>query len=112
MLRADLRVTDTDISRDQGRVRALVLHRLERIWAACEPNLVTVIDPMTQEVLAKPDVRFVEAAVRVTDRLARMYRLDQPAAADPAEGRVPEATRELVSRRLDELEARMSGPGI
>lgn len=105
--RTDLVLTDTDLSRDQARMRALVAGRLERIWGACEPHLSLREDPISGEPV-KPDVRFLEAGIRVLDRLSRLYRLDQPAQADPEAGRSTPGARELVKAGLAELEARMT----
>jgi|SRR5262245_14574267 len=96
-----LRITDTDVSDAQPAVRAEVVQRLERIWKACEPYILS-------EDL-KPDPRYMETGVRVCDRLIRLYRLDQPVAggdeSDP-EQRVD--ARVLVVAQLAELEARMN----
>lgn len=104
-----LAVTDTDISHDQALVRGLVVRRLEQIWRSCEPHLRAQMDPETGLVLSKPDPRFVEAGLRVCRDLGKLYRLDQPVPPDPGEGGVPATLRQLVSQKLDELEARSKG---
>lgn len=79
-------------------VRSLVVQRLETIWRTCQPHI--------DGTGGKPDPRFVEAGIRVLDRLMRLYRLDAP---------VPPAPDELVGvdgavvleERLRELEARL-----
>jgi hypothetical protein len=50
-------------------VRALLVQRLEQIWSTCAPHVNGEL---------KPDPRFIEAGIRVLDRLARLYRLDAP----------------------------------
>jgi hypothetical protein len=54
-------------------VRSLVVQRLETIWRTCQPHI--------DGTGGKPDPRFVEAGIRVLDRLMRLYRLDAPVAA-------------------------------
>lgn len=53
-------------------VRALLVQRLEQIWSVCEPHATGAV---------KADPRFIEAGIRVLDRLARLYRLDLPLTA-------------------------------
>lgn len=108
--RVPLTLTDTDISRDQARMRALIAVRLERVWAACEPHLEPLVDPDTGERIGRADPRFVEAGLRVLRDLGRLYRVEQPVPQDPEAGKVPVEVRELVARRLEELEARMRAP--
>lgn len=93
-------IGDEQVSESAPLVRALVVQRLERIWSTCEPHIVGVT--------GKPDPRFVEAGIRVLDRLSRLYRLDAPVpGSDQSQGDlVPVA--DLVSAGLRELEARMA----
>lgn len=93
-------IGDEQVAESAPLVRALVVQRLEQIWSACEPHI-------TGDA-GKPDPRFIEAGIRVTDRLARLYRLDDPVPSqDAGEGdRVPMV--DLVTRGLAELEARMA----
>jgi hypothetical protein len=55
--------------------RALVLQRLEEVWQSCQPHM--------NGDMGKPDPRFIEAGIRVLDRIMRLYRLDAPQAAPP-----------------------------
>ena len=82
-------------------VRSLVVERLEKIWRTCEPHI--------SGEAGKPDPRFVEAGIRVLDRLMRLYRLDAPAQA--MEAPMEQASRvDLVEAALQALEARVAGP--
>lgn len=80
-------------------VRSLVVQRLESIWRTCQPHI--------DGSAGKPDPRFVEAGIRVLDRLMRLYRLDHPATnSDPESGSIDAA--ELVEAELQALEGRMT----
>lgn len=81
-------------------VRALLVRRLELMWRGLEP----FVDPGQ----GKPDPRFMEAGIRVLDRLARLYRLDAPVSApDTAHDDDPVTPAELVAHQVAEIEARM-----
>lgn len=94
-------IADEQVSESAPLVRALVVERLERMWRACEPFI--------NSELGKPDPRFIEAGVRITDRLTRLYRLElpQPATNEPDAGDVVDR-RELAARTLLELEQKLS----
>lgn len=97
-----LMIRDEDVAASQGAVRALVAARLEQIWAACQPHI-------TGEA-GKPDPRFIEAGIRVTDRLSKLYRLDTPqqqGGEDDAEQKVD--ARILAMNAVAALEARIRG---
>jgi hypothetical protein len=95
-------IRDEEIHDSAPMVRALLVERLEQIWSVCEPHVTGT--------MGKPDPRFVEAGIRVLDRLARLYRLDQPVPASN------EVTGDLISQRdlvlagLRDLEIRMQDP--
>lgn len=91
-------IGEEEIAEAAPKVRALVLERLELIWAQVEPHLQRDPDE-------KPDVRFLEAGIRVIDRLSKLYRLDQPAAALPQESSIIDS-RALVLAQLAEIAAR------
>lgn len=96
-------IGDEQIHDSAPLVRALLVERLEQIWSTCQPHV-------TGEV-GKPDPRFVEAGIRVLDRLARLYRLDQPVpGSDQVAGEGVDRAA-LVEAGLRELESRM-GNGI
>lgn len=79
-------------------VRALLVQRLEQIWSVCEPHVTGSV---------KPDPRFVEAGIRVLDRLARVFRLDQPASGGVDPGEVdPAVLRKAALDQIRELELR------
>lgn len=93
-------IRDEDIHDSAPLVRALAVQRLEQIWRACEPQILGAA--------GKPDPRFIEAGIRVIDRLAKLYRLDQPV---PGQDRDPDElipTIDMVEQGLRELEQRMA----
>jgi hypothetical protein len=105
----ELEATEYGIGEEQvtgsaPMVRALLVQRLEQIWSVCEPHVTGDI---------KPDPRFIEAGIRVLDRLARLYRLDSPLTQavntdiDPF-GAALSAAVDQVSV----LEARMTADGV
>lgn len=93
-------IGDEQVSESAPLVRALVVQRLEQIWTTVEPHVTGAA--------GKPDPRFIEAGIRVCDRLSRLYRLDLPVPGSdqPTGDLVPVA--DLVARGLSELEARMA----
>ncbi len=101
----DRSLSEEQLAESAGRVRYLVMERLERIWANCEPY-------MTGEE-GKPDPRFIEAGIRVLDRLSKLYRLDRPVPGDNSpDSNAQIGVRELVRAQVAELEARMKGDQI
>lgn len=96
-------VDDMDIVADQGRVRGLVLQRLELAWRAVEPHL----DGSIEALGYRPDPRMVQSAIHILDRLARLYRLASPAPVESVAGSAV-ADREIVARSLAELEAKIN----
>lgn|SRR5262245_27350587 len=99
-------ITDEDIANLAPQVRAHLLIRLERAWSACEPHLVVQRNPETGLTM-RPDVRFVEAGIRICDRLASLFRLQAPGKS----GIEPITERNLVQARvlaqIEEMETRM-----
>lgn len=96
-------LSDEDLSRQAGLVRALLVQRLEQIWRTVEPH---VNGNLEAEGL-KPDPRFIEAGIRVLDRLSKVYRLDDPVRANEEDARIRVDPAVLVSSQLLELEARV-----
>ena len=93
-------IGDEQVAESAPLVRALVVERLEKMGAACEPQILGVA--------GKPDPRFMETGVRIVDRLIRLYRLDAPVPnQDAGDGDLVPMV-DLVSRGLAELEARMN----
>jgi hypothetical protein len=93
-------IGDEQLTNARPRVRALAIKRLEMIWDACEPHI-------TGEI-GKPDPRYIEAGIRVIDRIARLYRLDVPEGAQI--GVILGANmdiRDSVLQKVMELEHRM-----
>lgn len=79
-------------------VRALLVQRLEQTWSVCEPHVTGQV---------KSDPRFVEAGIRVLDRLAKLFRLDQPVSGGQDEAdQNPEILRQAARAQIRELEAR------
>ena len=93
-------IGEEQVASSQPMVRALVVQRLEMIWRSLEPHI--------SGEAGKPDPRFMEAGIRVVDRLARLYRLDAPVHADnepDTQSRVD--VRELAAAAVAELEAKL-----
>lgn len=91
-------IRDEEIHDSAPLVRALLVQRLEQIWRSCDPHI--------SGEAGRPDPRFIEAGIRVLDRLARLYRLDQPVpGSDQSAGDLVEPA-ELVQAGLRELEQR------
>jgi hypothetical protein len=98
----DRSISEEQIAEASARVRYLVAERLERIWANCEPFM--------GDDMGKPDPRFIEAGIRVLDRLSKLYRLDNPVAPDNLPDSMARVeVRELVRGQIAELESRMRG---
>ena len=100
-------ITDEQVAASSPMVRALVVSRLELMWRACEPHILPEDDDLGPR---KPDPRFVEAGIRITDRLIALYQLLKPAAS---EEEAETSTKDLVEAAVaaaTELEARVRGP--
>jgi hypothetical protein len=92
-------IRDEEIHESAPLVRALLVERYEQVWSVCEPHATGGVP--------KPDPRFLELGIRALDRLAKLYRLDQPVpGADPVAGEVT-GRAEMVLADLLELESRM-----
>jgi hypothetical protein len=89
-------------------VRALVVQRLEQVWRACEPHINP--DQEAVELGFRRDPRYIEAGIRVLDRLTAIYGLLKPHAtqADPDAGSSVEVRAALV-KDLEELEVKIHG---
>lgn len=93
-------IGEEEVARSTPMVRALLVQRLEQIWAQCEPHV-------TGDV--KPDPRFIEAGIRVLDRLAKLYRLDSPLSKTPDTVTDPHRLAvEAAVAQVAQMEARMS----
>ncbi len=96
-------ITDEDLSNQASFVRGLLVQRLEQIWSTVAPH----VDGTLAEEGLRPDPRFVEAGIRVLDRLAKLYRLDQPVKGEDDHARITVDPVALVASGLKELEARV-----
>lgn len=97
-------ITDEDLHRQASFVRGLLVQRLEQIWTTVAPH----VDGTVAEEGLKPDPRFIEAGIRVLDRLAKLYRLDSPIRADEDTARIRVDPAVLVGNQLAELEAALA----
>lgn len=92
-------IGDEQVANSAPMVRALLVQRLEQIWSQCEPHVTGNV---------KPDPRFIEAGIRVLDRLARLYRLDSPLTGGGPTDPDPAGTSLAAAvAQVSELEARM-----
>ena len=99
-------ISDEQVSESAPMVRALVVARLEMIWRACEPHIMPP-PPEPGDLPRRPDPRFVEAGIRVNDRLISLYGLLKPqAGVEVGEESSQEDVKAALSR-LKELEARL-----
>lgn len=94
-------IGDEQIHESGPLVRALLVQRLELLWRNVEPHV--------NGELSKPDPRFIEAAIRLLDRLNRLYRLDQPVPSSEGSHGDLVPTAQLVAAQLQELETRLRG---
>ena len=104
-------INDEQVAASAPMVRALAVQRLEVIWRACEPHID--LPPEHLEEGRKPDPRFVEAGIRVVDRLTALYGLLKPqhGSAEPdTDSRVDQ--RELARGKVAELEAKLRERGL
>lgn len=100
------RIDDAKLNDDAPAIRAEVLRRLEQIWAAVSPKITPPTAAGWDEEPPRLDPRFVDAGIRVLDRLMRLYRLDAPGVAAPEPLSTQDAG-ERVARELLELERRL-----
>lgn len=103
-------ISDDQVSEAAPMVRALVVSRLEKIWRACEPHIL-LPDPEPGEPPRKPDPRFIEAGIRVNDRLIALYGLLKPQQAQDPEAGAGEDDVQAAIARAKALEARLRPPG-
>lgn len=93
-------IGEEEVAGSAAMVRALLVQRLEQIWSVCSPHV-------TGDV--KPDPRFIEAGIRVLDRLAKLYRLDSPLSAAVATDTDPHRSAlSAAVEQVAQMEARMS----
>lgn len=99
------RIDDENVGEHAALVRGLVVQRLEQIWTTCEPHVNGHVEAQG----LRPDPRFIEAGIRVLDRLSKLYRLDSPQRTDPESNTGINDPAGLVESQLRELEARVVG---
>jgi hypothetical protein len=99
-------INEEQVSASQPLVRALAVARYEKLWRACEPHILLTQDDL--DLGRKPDPRFIEAGIRVTDRLVNLYGLLKPQHSMSEPDAVSrQDQRELVANKLAELEAKI-----
>jgi hypothetical protein len=99
-------IRDEDVTASVPFVRALVVQRLEQAWRACDPHIQVQVNPDTGLVM-RPDPRFIEAGLRILDRLSSLYRLNAPQSSMPdvdLEGRA--GIQGIVRAQIEEMENR------
>lgn len=102
-------ISEEQVQESAPMVRALVVSRLEMIWRACEPHILPP-PPQPGELARRPDPRFVEAGIRVNDRLISLYGLlKSQQATDRDQETAPEQVEEALAR-VRALESRLRGP--
>lgn len=97
-------ITDDNLVEAAPRVRALIMGRLEKMWAAVDRHITEANagDRML-------DPRMLEIGKGLMRAEAEIYRLGRPAPVKEEEEAVPLGRDELVARlgsKLDELEAK------
>lgn len=90
---------DAKVQEDAPTIRAELVRRLEYLWGVLQPYMEPSED-------RRPDPRYVEAGIRVLDRLMRLYRLDAPGMKVQSEVAGFDLVAE-VERGLRELEQRL-----
>jgi hypothetical protein len=100
-------ISEEHVAEAAPRVRALVVQRLEMVWRACEPH----INPSQLDLDEgfRRDPRYIEAGIRVLDRLTSIYGLTKPSQvqADPDAGSSLDQ-RAAVAKLVAELEQRVT----
>lgn len=104
-------IGDEQVADSAPYVRAQMVQRLEILWRTLLPHIDIPLDEDGHPQW-KADPRFLESAIRVIDRMARLYRLDQP---QPTMSEVDSGSlvdkRVLAANQLAELESRMRPEG-
>jgi len=101
-------IDDQDVTESAPMVRALVVQRLEMIWRACEPHILP--PPDEAGLVRRPDPRFVEAGIRVNDRLIQLYGLLRPQPSPEQGEDTAELEIQAATARIKALEARLRTP--
>ena len=101
-------ITDENIAESMPLVRALIVQRLEQAWRACDPHIQVQVNPDTGLVM-RPDPRFIEAGIRIIDRLGDIYRIRTPQTSNMLTDEGLEPVRAQVRAQIEAMEARMKG---
>lgn len=99
-------IGEEQVAESAPMVRALVVQRLELLWRTCEPHINLSQDDL--DLGRRPDVRFVEAGIRVVDRLTSIYGLLRPQhqMSEPeTSSRLDQ--RQLALQRIQEIEEKL-----
>lgn len=107
-------ISEENVTESAPFVRALVVSRLEQAWRACDPHIQVQRNPDTGLIM-RPDPRFIEAGIRILDRLSDLYRLTKtgmPPAGVDQEDR--EALVGLAQLQIAAMEDRLreTGTGV
>lgn len=101
-------IGEEEVAASAPYVRALTVQRLEQIWAACEPHIL--VSREDRELGQRPDPRFVEAGIRVLDRLGAIYGLLKPSRAIEGSGlEGQDELRAAASEQIRQLELKIRG---
>lgn len=104
-------IDEEQVATSAPMVRALIVQRLEQVWRACDPH----INPSAEDLENgfRRDPRYIEAGLRVLDRLALIYlRLPRTGPQNLGEG--PEELEDARTKAmlaLDRLDSKITGEG-
>jgi len=100
-----IELTDEQVTEQGPRIRGQLIHRLERMWELAAAEMER------GELEQRQDPRFMELALRIIDREAKLYRLtDAPkvlAEPEEEEAVVTLRARQQVEQQLRELELKV-----
>lgn len=104
-------IDDEQVADSAPMVRALIVQRLEQVWRACDPHINPTQDAL--EAGFRRDPRYIEAGLRVLDRLALIYlKLPRNNPQNLGEGQEElVAAQEKAMLALDRLESKQDGAG-
>lgn len=102
-------ITEENVTESAPFVRALVVSRLEQAWRAVDPHIQVQRNEETGLIM-RPDPRFLEAGIRILDRLSNIYRLERGQMSNPVHNsRSRDALVEGATLQIEEMEARLRG---
>ena len=102
----EARIDEEHVASAAPGVRALVVQRLEQVWRACEPHILATQQDIEDGF--RRDPRYIDAGMKVLDRLSGIYGLLKPhqTQADPDTGSSQDQ-RLAVAKLVAELEERL-----